>query len=61
MEGLCRRRLGIWLALRGDVRQQNGKLKEGEEFCLVASKDPVKLEGQAGFISHASSNGLALH
>lgn len=61
MEGLCKRKLAIWLALRGDVRWQNGKPKGGKELCLVARKDPIKLERQTDFISHASSNGLALH
>lgn len=61
MEGLFKRRLATWLALGGDVRWQNGKPKGGKELCLVARKDPIKLERQADLISHASSNGLALH
>ena len=52
--------LEFGLAFRGDIRLQDAKLRGGEEFCLVASEDPVKLGGQIGFISPDNSNGLVL-
>lgn len=58
MEGLCKR---VYILEFGLPLWGNAKLRGGEEFCLVATKDPIKLGGKIGFITYSNSNGLALH
>ena len=53
--------LGSGLVLLGDARGQNAELGGAEGFYLVATKDPVNLGGQIGFILEANSDGLARH